>query len=215
MAQTGITPELSRGFFGFGTLLYVQFFLVYGGCNSFASQQIERYALYFEWERELPFVPQLIYIYLSLSLFVILPLRYLQPQQLRPWALSYMWMTFAAGALFILFPTELAVPRPVDLAKSHQLFALLYSLDLPHNLFPSLHVSYPSLAMLIIIGSKRRDRWFWPITGWWFLMLISVLLMHQHYMADIVGGLLLAICCYHYVYKAGERRLREGNRFEE
>ena len=210
IALTGIS-QLSRDFFSLGTLLYAQFFLIYGGSNWFTARRAVRYTLFFEWERNIPFVPQFIYIYLSLSLFVILPLRYLQQWQLRPWAKSYMWMTFVAGALFVLLPTEWAAARPKAVAESQALFTILYALDLPHNLFPSLHVAYTSLAMWIIIGSKRRDGWLWPIIGWWLLMLLSVLLLHQHYLADIAGGLLLASGCYYYVYLAGSHQFNEGN----
>jgi len=195
---------MARGFFGLGTLLYIQFFIVYGSCNWFASQSSEHYRFFFDWEQQIPFVPQFIYIYLSLSLFIILPLCYLQHHQLKPWAKSYMWMTFVAGLVFILLPTKLAAARSLDIMQREELFALLYSLDLPHNLFPSLHVGYTSLALLIIVGSERKNSWIWLILGWWLLLMVSVLLMRQHYLADIIGGLLLAMGCYRYIYLAGQ-----------
>lgn len=192
-----------RHFFLLGTLLYLQFFLVYGGSNRLAALQAERYRFYFDWELAIPFVPQFLYIYLSLSLFLLLPLRYLRLSQLRPWALSYMWMTFLAGTIFLLLPTEVAQPRHLLAAQSQPLLALLYTLDGPHNLFPSLHVAYTTLALLMVLGSGRRDGWLWPILLWWSLLLASVLLVHQHHTVDIAAGLLLAAFCYRYIYRRG------------
>lgn len=209
-----LSPGLIRRFFALGLLLYLQFFLVYGLGNWLAAQRGERFRLYLEWELAIPLVPQFIYIYLSLSLFAILPVAYLQPRQLKPWALSFMWMTFIAGCVFILLPTEQAAPRPPELSDSHALFAILYALDRPHNLFPSLHVAYSTLTLLIIIGSRYRDNWIWPIAGWWLLMLISVLLVHQHYLLDIAGGLVLASLCYKFIYLTVARQSGSGDNDE-
>ena len=199
------SAQLTKDFFSLGTLLYLQFFLVYGGTNCLAAQSQNHYQVFFNWELSSPFIALFIYPYLSLSLFVILPLFYIQPQQLRSWVLSYMWLTFAAGAVFIILPTELAITRtisPDNTALIQYLFSLLYAFDQPHNLFPSLHIAYTTLALLIIISRRRINIWLWLIISWWLLMLISVLLIQQHYLADIAAGLLLAIVCYYYCYAA-------------
>ena len=215
MPPRQLSSSLIRKFFGLGLLLYLQFFLVYGISNWLAAQRMERYQFYFDWEPAIPLVPEFIYIYLSMSLFVILPLGYLQPWQLRRWALSFMWMTFVAGFIFILLPTELATSRLAELPESQPLFALLYTLDLPHNLFPSLHVAYTTLTLLIIIGSRYRDAWVGPIAGWWLLMQISVLLVHQHYLLDIAGGLVLASGSYKFIYLTATRHSSNGENHEQ
>lgn len=113
-------------------------------------------------------------------------------------------MTFIAGILFLLLPSESGVTRPaISTVEPQILFELLYTLDLPYNLFPSLHIAYTSLALLIILSHSEKQTWLALIVSWWLLMVLSVLFLHQHHLADIIGGLLLAIACYHYIYLTG------------
>ncbi len=193
-----------KQFFALGTLLYLQFFLLYGSSNYYlASNEIAHYHFYFDWELHIPLIAPFIYIYLSLSLFLILPVFYLRYKQLPAWALSYMWMTFIACSLFIIFPTELAGTRPTIISGStltQASFSLLYFFDKPHNLFPSLHIAYTTLALLIILNSDFNRRWQGTIIFWWLLLLISILFVHQHYMLDILGGLVLATGCFYCIY---------------
>lgn len=183
-----------------GALLYVQFILVYGSANWLASRREEFYRLYFSWEQTTPFIPQFAYVYLSLSMFLLLPLFCLTENRLRAWAKANMVMTFIAGACFVALPAQLAVARSDAVREQHVVYHLLYSLDLPHNLFPSLHVAYATLALLVMLPLIWRRMVGYGILIWWGLLLLSVLLTRQHHLVDIVGGLVLALACYGVVY---------------
>lgn len=194
------SKKLLKAYFGIGTLLYLQCFLVYGLTNWLATFRDEYYHLYFSWERFTPFVPQFVYVYMSMALFLLLPLFYVKELHLKPWAVSYVVMTLVAGLIFLLFPATLAVGRSVETANSNTLFSLIYMLDHPHNLFPSLHVAYTTLAMQLAYFYSVTRKVFWIIFLWWFALTLSVLLVHQHQLLDIVGGILLSHLCYRYIF---------------
>ncbi len=193
--------KLLKLYFGYGVLLYIQFFIVYGGANWIASESKQLYHLYFEWETDIAFVPVFIVPYLSLSLFIVLPVFFIDAGKIIPWAKTYMLMVFAAGLMFLLLPTEHAVTRPEYVGVFVYFFDILYALDLPYNLFPSLHVALSTLALLIMLP-LIANRWLLTSIGlWWLLMTASVILVRQHHMLDIAGGIILAWLCYRFFYR--------------
>jgi membrane-associated phospholipid phosphatase len=192
--------KLVKLYFGYGALLYIQFFFVYGGSNWFASESSARYQLFFSWERHIPFTPLFIIPYLSLSLYIILPVFYLDLDKVKPWAKSYMLMVFFAGFIFLVMPTENVIVRSEYFGEVSYLFNFLYTMDLPYNLFPSLHVSLSTLALMIMLPQLNNKLVFVSIVVWWFIMTISVILVRQHNVSDIAGGVLLAWLCYRFIY---------------
>ena len=94
---------------------------------------------------------------------------------------------------FILLPTTNIRPELTGGTFSETLLGMLYAIDQPLNLFPSIHCFdswicgrcllttkelHPAVRVLAIIFS--------------FLIFISVLKTRQHVLIDIVGGVLLA-----------------------
>jgi membrane-associated phospholipid phosphatase len=66
----------------------------------------------------------------------------------------------------------------------------IYAADQPYNDFPSLHTS---LSTIIAIHWWRLDRRIGiPAAIWTALIVASTVLVKQHYLADLAGGLLLA-----------------------
>lgn len=194
------TTSVLKLYFGYGTLLYGQFFLVYGLTNWLASTSDHYYMFYFEWEANTPFYSAFIVPYLSLSLFLILPVFYLDEGSISRWAKSYMYMIFVAGIVFLLFPTVHLYERYINDDMYYEFFKKLYALDLSHNLFPSLHIALTSLAVLIIWPSITSLAMQVFVFIWWVLMVLSVILIRQHHVADIVAGFVLAYISYKLIY---------------
>lgn len=169
------------------TLLFVS---VYGGCNWAASQRSGLLGLYWEWETHIPFVPSMIFVYFSLNILMGLPLFALDEPGLRRYARAFAWATVLAGAVFLLFPTKLGFERMPPGNGLEGAFQTLFEWDRPHNLFPSLHIGYSTIAVLAMWQGKPA--WFRAFLAIWLILIcVSVVLVHQHHLADIAGGLLL------------------------
>jgi membrane-associated phospholipid phosphatase len=169
------------------TLLFVT---VYGGCNWVASQRLTPWKLYWEWETRIPFVPAMILIYFSLNILIMLPLFALDESGLRTYTKVFAWATVIAGAIFLVIPTKLGFERVSPLNGFEGAYQALFAWDRPHNLFPSLHIGYSTISVLAIW--REKPIWFRSfLVVWLALICVSVVLVHQHHLADIAGGLLL------------------------
>jgi len=144
-------------------------------------------------DRALPLVPVFVipydslnlYVYLSLILFLLFRNRLFQSAALSmigAWLVSYLFYFF--------LQTEVA--RPVIMG--HDLFSRMlrevYAGDNPYNDFPSLHTSISTILAIHWLRFDRRAGW--PLAAWTALIVASTLLVKQHYVADLLAGLLLA-----------------------
>lgn len=154
------------------------------------------FPLEFSFERHLPLVPELVYAYL---LALVLPdfALFTWPAGdragVRRQALSYFVLHVCAFAIFLLYPVRGEL-RPQGLVRdglAAQVLGFYYDLDPPVNLFPSLHCGNAVLAALM---ARRLARRLFLVTApLCALVLVSVLLVKQHYVADVVAGCLLAM----------------------
>ena len=178
-------------YLGLSLLLNILFVVIYGGSNWLNSNRDAHYSLYASWELEIPLLPAMIFPYMSLSLLFLLPLFMLNRDQLILLAKRMASAIVIAGIIFNLVPTELGFERHLETGAVGPIFELIYWLDQPHNLFPSLHVALTSIVMIMLLpGASAWLRLTLQI--WWVLLCLSVVLVHQHHLLDIIGGLVLA-----------------------
>ena len=175
------------------------FTLCYGAANYYGTQINEHYSFYFSWESKIPFYPTWIYIYLSIFIWFLTPLYLLETASLSKLSRCFLITTVVACICFFIFPSESSFDRSRHEYGGHLIFNLVYFLDQPHNLLPSLHVSYVVLFLLIFRQEKVRIL---PVLYFWgFAMTLSVLLAHQHHIMDIIAGSLLGAFVYGRFYK--------------
>jgi membrane-associated phospholipid phosphatase len=82
-----------------------------------------------------------------------------------------------------------------------------YYIDAPYNLFPSLHVTYPTLATLVSWRNHKIMRWVFAAMA--VVVAVSVVLVKQHYIADVVAGFANGGICFAFAVYA-ERWLRKN-----
>ena len=170
------------------TLLFLP---VYGLCNWITAQRATRYRLWFDWELALPFVPEMVWVYLSLFACFFLPMFALRATSLNALCRRLAFAVLVSTAGFLLLPAEPGFARPTELPAGAAAFQLIYLLDLPHNQLPSLHVSWSALFLTALRGASgpllRR-----ALELWFIALCMSVLLVYQHHVIDVIGGLLVA-----------------------
>lgn len=191
-------------------LLGLAFFLVYGGTNYLTAIRSEHYRLFFDWESQIPFVPGFVYVYLSIFLVFLLPLFYLDRQQIRALSAAFMIATCFAGVVYLLLPAELYFERPQSVPGHEFVFKWLYKLALPHNLFPSLHVIYASLFIGVAVTEESSGLFRGVLAVWWLFLIVSVFLVRQHQFLDVIAGILVALLCYRLVYRRAGGRIAKS-----
>jgi len=95
-------------------LLYLGtvFFLLYGAANEFASLTAPHFSFYFEWEKQIDFIPAFIVPYMSSDLIFVI--AFLLPQtrlELRVLALRVLFIVLISVMIFIAFPLEFSKLR--------------------------------------------------------------------------------------------------------
>ncbi|MFN8369174.1 MAG: phosphatase PAP2 family protein [Bacteriovoracaceae bacterium] len=175
------------------------FLLLYLTCNWISSQREDLHEFYFNWELTLPFYPWMIFIYISAYLYPIVQFLYLEEKQIASTGFATEVCAYIASIIFILFPAKLGFARTVPTGYEKS-FERLFTIDLPHNLLPSLHVAFATLWTLVLF--EVLPKWGrWVIGIHCFLVWVSVILVRQHHFLDIVFGFILGLVGYFWAYK--------------
>ena len=174
---------------------------IYLGTNEIAAQRTSFYQLYFEFERDIPMVPWMIHIYNSFHVLLLLNFLILKnPLKIRAIAISLITSSAIASVFFLLFPAELGFSRTENIQGYEFWYDALHWLDHPHNLVPSLHITFSALSVYVIsteIGSVFLKLIF---LLWFLLICSSIVLVHQHHLTDVVSGFVLAVLVKFAVY---------------
>lgn len=176
--------------------LYIQltllFAAVYGGSNWIAARSGWGVELHFAWELAIPLVPSAILIYFSIALLFWLPLFVCSITGLRALGRRFALATLTGGLLFVVFPVRSGFARTPPEGPFREVFSALWQLDGAFNSVPSLHVAYSTLVFCAL-SSRVAATHLRLFGGLWYLAIcVSVLLVHQHHLADIAGGITLA-----------------------
>ena len=194
--------ERNRAITIWGAITLIFSTVVYFGTNEIASKSEHFYKLYFEFERDIPMVPWMVYIYQSFALLIVITYFSIKsPQKIKAYSISFMSSCGIAAVFFILFPTELGFSRTEKIEGYEFMYNLLHMIDKPHNLAPSLHITYSALGAYVLsseIQSKFLKRMIWL---WFLLICSSIVLVHQHHLFDIFSGILLSYFVINFVFK--------------
>ena len=106
---------------------------------------------------------------------------------------GYLIAMLISGVIFLVYPTTLTRPVPPDTGFFNILLALLYQMDAPVHLCPSLHVLITYFCIRAAMGSRIIPKWYLP-ASWVFLALVClcILFVKQHVLADIPAAILVA-----------------------
>ncbi|MDG1350026.1 MAG: phosphatase PAP2 family protein [Crocinitomicaceae bacterium] len=189
ISQTRIKALLKWGLIGALTCAGI-----YLGTNEIAAQRTSFYQLYFEFERDIPMVPWMIHVYNSFHVLLLLNFLIIKnPLKIRAIAISLIASSAIAALFFLIFPAELGFSRTENMMGYEFWYDALHWLDHPHNLVPSLHITFSALSTYVI-STEINSRVLKSLFLVWFLLICSsIVLVHQHHLVDIFTGLLLAV----------------------
>ncbi len=148
-------------------------------------------------DRALSVEPAWTLVYGSLYVFIVaMPLLVVRQRELYRRAMqAYLMVMLVGYAGFLLYPT--LAPRPAQVPGegfSAWTLRLVYSIDPPHGCFPSLHVAYSFVSALTCF---RVHRGVGVVAGLWAALIgVSTLYTKQHYVVDVIAGVLAAYGAY-------------------
>lgn len=174
----------------------VTFFLVgYFGVGFLATEPADAHSLATPLDAAIPFLLASVVIYWSILPMALLPLFVVRdPAIFRRVALAYAVTIALALATFVVFPVTSQGFRPDAQSYSSAGFAgwllqLLYLLDPPMNLFPSLHLA---LAFLAALAARHVSRGLGALAvAWTVCIAVSVCTTKQHVVVDVAAGIAL------------------------
>lgn len=178
--------------------LHLLFAAVYGSANWLAARHARPFRYYAPWETDMPFVPEMIYVYFSIALLFWVPLLVLDEARMRRLGVAAAACILVAGLIFVLAPGVVGYPGLPALGGTIEevLFQALHTVDKRFNTAPSLHVALSTLLVLVVRQGARPAWVRMALFTWLGAIMVSVLLVHQHHLTDIASGALLGAACY-------------------
>lgn len=169
------------------------FCLVFQATSWLATFRDVVYRIYVEAELAIPFVPEWIWAYGSMFVVVLIAPIFLGPRSLLRLGIQCNGALLISCAVFLAFPGHLGFVREVPDAEPYrQLFEWLFATDRANNLFPSLHVSVSAICLAAYAWSVSSSILRAFLFAWLAAIMASTVLVHQHHLADVAGGVAVA-----------------------
>jgi membrane-associated phospholipid phosphatase len=152
---------------------------------------------------QIPFLPWTIWLYMPMWIAFFHVVLALIPtwRSFVRCALSVALASVLAYVIFLWFPSS--YPRP-DLVNdgtlTAQLFSWVRAIDRANNTFPSLHVAIPFTLALSIWHDNRRAGLL--LLAFAVFPALATLTVKQHYVVDVVGGVVLAVLVHVVVFRS-------------
>jgi len=167
-----------------GTMFFTIVLIIYLIINNFSKLR-DTYLVMIGLDDKIPLIPLFVLFYFSLYILIFLP--FILNKDVKDVLKVYTVILLISFIVFIVFPTEII--RPI-LGNSffENILRIFWDFLPPHSAFPSMHVSL-GLAAVYFLKDKLNKI---VLFSWFFFVLLSTLFLKQHYILDIVSGLLLA-----------------------
>jgi membrane-associated phospholipid phosphatase len=143
------------------------------------------------FDRKIPFVPQMALIYFSTYIFVVQPFFILSDARQFYWMLaSFASISIIASLVHAIVPSQIQrMEEPSSAGISGKLLSLFQRTCKPYGNFPSMHVA---LSVPVVVANYMV---FGSVMGsislvWGLLIALSTLFTKQHYIMDVLAGLL-------------------------
>ena len=204
------TKETRRYFWISFILVLIANLLAFQGGRFFAKGRFH-YDLSLEADSMIPFLPWTVSIYLGCFVFWFLLYRLvarLPRQEADRFFCANLLGKAVSFLFFAFFPTILSRPELNGMTVWEKCLCLVYRIDAPDNLFPSLHCMISWLCWIGIRGNRNVPFVFRLAA---LSMAVAVCLVtlttRQHVLLDVAGGVLLSEICY---FCAGCRSILRG-----
>lgn len=176
-------------------MLFIFLFLFVGDYN----EGREFYNLSIFIDEKIPFNPHFVWTYILYYFVALMPVMVVPDiKEFRRMVGAYLMMYFMGFLTFIVFPVKMVRPELIGDGYSLWLLRKIYNADNGYNCFPSMHVANAYLASFFSFKFNKPYGSVVYIIA--FLITISTLFIKQHYIVDLIAGILLAYFVYRFSY---------------
>jgi membrane-associated phospholipid phosphatase len=132
-------------------------------------------------------------------MFALTPFVLKTPAQLRAFAWTFIAMIVVATPCFLLFPGDRRQASVESGVGWQSIVTFARTVALEHNYIPSLHVAF-AVAGAWIFAREGSTAIRTSLAAWAITLIASTLLLHQHYLVDVVAGAALGVAGVRQVY---------------
>ena len=168
----------------------------------------------------IPYIPLLNLAYFSFYAYYVMIPFFASTEGQKKSAIVFSQRMFVVTIpvffIFLLAPVEVSIRTGVegnDVLTS--MLSLIHVVDQPYNAWPSLHVGH-SLCVVLCVPMIYNVNRFAYASLWcaWLLLTISTMTTQQHYLFDVITGILFALIVHYRFIKPVMRRCNE-NEFDD
>lgn len=173
--------------------ILIAMFLIYPILNQRGENA---HIIKFAIDDTIPFVPIFSIPYILYIPFLIITLIYFVgfTNLYRSISIAFIFCLLIAYLTYFFYQTYILRPEIINIDVFSKLVLYIYSKDHPYNCFPSLHNALSILSFFYWVQVLPKFKW---IIGIFVLLIIlSTLLIKQHYIPDVISGVLLAIISF-------------------
>ena len=117
-----------------------------------------------------------------------------KPTEFEAYTVSILIATLISYITYLVFPTFVIRPEITSDGLFYRAIILLYQNDYPNNAAPSGHTFYTLISFLYLRQWKPKLQPVWLVVM--IVILASTLLTRQHYILDVITGLILGFLAY-------------------
>ena len=152
-------------------------------------------------DERIPFVPEWVLVYfLAYVSWVVSGLWILSESRAHAWRFvaAFVLAMLISAAVFLICPGTMVRPEVTGSGIFAEWMRLLYRIDTPTNLCPSLHVLVSYFCWRGTLGCRKIPAWY-KVFNFVFLVLVccSILLIKQHVVVDIPVAIVVSELSLH------------------
>ncbi len=185
---------------GFVTLgMFAFWSLGYMGINKNVSLD-HAYRIALQFDSRIPFIPEFSFVYLGLFPMFLIPFLMIKDDEFfRLFTSAYLTILIACYATFIFFPVIIDRPSFQIVDFSTWVLDIIYRSDRPINCFPSAHVAMIFMVALTVWEINRLQGLL--ALAYAAAIAASTVFTKQHYLLDVVAGLVLTLAIYYAYFR--------------
>lgn len=177
-------------------VIVVVYLVGWFGIQAWVTRQGRFYDLSTPLDRAIPLVPTFSWAYAMIYALIAAAVLFIRNRELYLIGIKgVLGQTAVAYAVFLLLPVRMDYRPDVDVhlmeGWSAMMLSFYYAIDQPLNLFPSMHLALGVWCGFALVAD--RPTWKWPVYFSIFWISLSVVFVRQHYIADAMAGLAMAL----------------------